>query len=70
VKFLECIITNNRGNGYGAIVVDIGSKCTINFIDSFFNENSGIEANDIWIRSTNSQSELNISNFNTSFSDS
>ncbi|KAA6377951.1 MAG: hypothetical protein EZS28_026522 [Streblomastix strix] len=71
IRFTECIFTNNRGNGYGgAFVVDVGSKCTTNFISSFFNENSGTEANDIWIRSTNSQSELNISNFNTSYSDS
>ncbi|KAA6372813.1 MAG: hypothetical protein EZS28_031661 [Streblomastix strix] len=69
IRFTECIITNNRGNGYGSIVVDVGSKCTINVIDSFFNENSGIEANDIWIRSTNNPTELNISNFNTSYSD-
>ncbi|KAA6367596.1 MAG: hypothetical protein EZS28_036878 [Streblomastix strix] len=71
IRFTECIITNNRGNGYGgAIVVDVGSKCTINMVESFFNENSGTKANDIWIRSTSSQSELNISNFNTSYSDS
>ncbi|KAA6398217.1 MAG: hypothetical protein EZS28_006254 [Streblomastix strix] len=71
IRLTECIITNNKGNGYGgAIVMDVGSKCTINMVDSFFNENSGTEVNDIWIRSTNSQSELNISNFNTSYSDS
>ncbi|KAA6377368.1 MAG: hypothetical protein EZS28_027105, partial [Streblomastix strix] len=70
VKFSECIITNNRGNGYcGAVLIDSLTKCTINFIGSFFNENNGTEVNDIWIRSTNSLSELNISNFNTSFSD-
>ncbi|KAA6361163.1 MAG: hypothetical protein EZS28_043310, partial [Streblomastix strix] len=63
VKFSECIITNNRGNGYcGAVLIDSLTKCTINFIDSFFNENSGTEVNDIWIRSTNSQRVIFVSN--------
>ncbi|KAA6379282.1 MAG: hypothetical protein EZS28_025190, partial [Streblomastix strix] len=71
VKFLECIITNNKGNGQsGAVMIDLLTKCTINVVDSYFNENSGTEANDIWIRSTNNPTELNIINFNTSYSDS
>ncbi|KAA6383974.1 MAG: hypothetical protein EZS28_020500, partial [Streblomastix strix] len=71
IRFTECILTNNRGNGCcGAILVDVGSQCTINVIDSYFNENSGTEANDILIKSTNFENELNSTNFNSSYSDS
>ncbi|KAA6393502.1 MAG: hypothetical protein EZS28_010974 [Streblomastix strix] len=71
IRFTECIITNNRGNGYGgAIVVDVGSKCTINVIDSYFSENYGIKANDIFIQSTNINQEINLNNFKNSHSDS
>jgi hypothetical protein len=50
--------------------MNIQATCTINVIESYFNDNCGIEANDIWIQSDNTQAELNSTNFITSYSDS
>ncbi|KAA6363036.1 MAG: hypothetical protein EZS28_041437 [Streblomastix strix] len=49
--------------------VTIHSNASTKNATSYFNENKGIEASDIWIKSQLTDIELNLSNFNKSYSD-